>query len=71
VTQELGARSPFEKIGYQKFAFEMLDIDKGYKRLVNDGVQILSEPIKTDESTEVFVQDPDGNLFSLIQPALG
>ncbi len=71
VTPEPGAPVPFEKIGYHKFAFEVSDIDKDYKRLVNDGVQFLSEPVQTEASTEVFARDPDGNLFSLIQPAPG
>jgi catechol 2,3-dioxygenase-like lactoylglutathione lyase family enzyme len=69
VTPEAGAPIPFEKIGYNKFAFEVTDIQSDYKRLVESGVQFLSEPIQTDESTEVFGRDPDGNLFSLIQPA--
>ena len=71
VTPEPGAPLPFEKIGYNKFAFEVSDIDADYKRLVESGVQFLSEPVQTDESTEVYARDPDGNLFSLIQPAPG
>jgi catechol 2,3-dioxygenase-like lactoylglutathione lyase family enzyme len=71
VTPEPGAPVPFEKIGYNKFAFEVSDIDADYKRLVESGVQFLSEPVQTDESTEVYARDPDGNLFSLIQPAPG
>lgn len=71
VTPEPGAPIPFEKIGYHKFAFEVSDINKEYQRLVASGVEFLSEPVKTDESTEVFARDPDGNLFSLIEPAPG
>jgi len=71
VTPEPGAPLPFEKIGYTKFAFEVSDIDADYKRLVESGVQFLSEPVQTEESTEVYARDPDGNLFSLIQPAPG
>lgn len=71
VTTDPGEPFPFEKIGYNKFAFEVADIDKDYKRLVADGVEFLSEPVKSDESTEVFARDPDGNLFSLIEPAFG
>jgi catechol 2,3-dioxygenase-like lactoylglutathione lyase family enzyme len=69
VTPEAGAPIPFEKIGYNKFAFEVTDIQSDYKRLVESGVQFLSEPVQTDVSTEVYGRDPDGNLFSLIQPA--
>ena len=71
VTAEPGPPIPYEKIGYNKFAFEVSDIDHDYKRLVDSGVQFLSEPVQTDESTEVFARDPDGNLLSLIQPASG
>lgn len=69
VTPEAGEPIPFEKIGYNKFAFEVLDIQSDYKRLVESGVKFLSEPVRTDASTEVYGRDPDGNLFSLIQPA--
>jgi catechol 2,3-dioxygenase-like lactoylglutathione lyase family enzyme len=71
VTPEPGAPIPFERIGYNKFAFEVADIEHDYKRLVEAGVQFLSEPVQTEESTEVYARDPDGNLFSLIQPADG
>lgn len=71
VTPEPGAPIPFERIGYNKFAFEVSDIDHDYRRLVDAGVQFLSEPVQTNESTEVYARDPDGNLFSLIEPAPG
>lgn len=69
VTPEAGEPIAFEKIGYNKFAFEVTDIQSDYKRLVKSGVEFLSEPVQTVESAEVFGRDPDGNLFSLIQPA--
>ncbi len=31
-------------------------------------IQFLSDPVQTDASTQVYGRDPDGNLFSLIQP---
>ena len=68
-TPEAGEPIPFEKIGYNKFAFEVSDIQSDYQRLVEAGVEFLSEPVQTEESSEVFGRDPDGNLFSLIQPA--
>jgi len=71
VTSEVDAPLPFEQIGYTKFAFEVADIEKDYQRLVETGVQFLSEPVQTSESTEVYGRDPDGNLFSLIEPASG
>jgi len=71
VTPEPGAPLPFEKLGYNKFAFECSDIQHDYRRLTESGVPFLSEPVQSDESTEVFARDPDGNLFSLIQPAPG
>jgi len=69
VTPEAGAPTSFERIGYNKIAFEVSDIQSDYKRLADSGVQFLSEPVQTDASTEVFGRDPDGNLLSLIQPA--
>ena len=69
VTPEPGAPNSIEKFGYNKFAFEVTDIESDYRRLIAVGVQFLSKPVKTDSSTEVFGRDPDGNLFSLIQPA--
>ena len=69
VTPEAGPPIPYERIGYNKFAFEVTDIQSDYKRLAESGVEFLSEPVQNDVSTEVFGRDPDGNLFSLIQPA--
>lgn len=71
VTPKPGTPIPFEQIGYHKFAFEVTDIQKDYKRLTEAGVEFLSEPVQTEASTEVFGRDPDGNLFSLIEPAPG
>ncbi|MFP6582927.1 MAG: VOC family protein [Candidatus Hydrogenedentota bacterium] len=68
-TPETRAPIPFEKIGYNKFAFEVIDIQSDYDRLTKSSVEFLSEPVETDASTEVFGRDPDGNLFSLIQPS--
>lgn len=69
VTPAPGAPLPFEKIGYNKVAFEVSNIERDYRRLSDSGVQFLSEPVQTAESNEVYGRDPDGNLFSLIQPA--
>lgn len=71
VTPAPSAPVPFERIGYTKFAFEVSDIEKDYRRLVESGVRFLSEPVQTSESIEVYSRDPDGNLFSLIQPLPG
>lgn len=71
VTPAPGAPVPFEKIGYTKVAFEVSDIEKDCKRLVESGVEFLAKPVESAESTEVYARDPDGNLFSLIQPAPG
>ena len=67
VTPETGPPAPFEQIGYQKFAFEVSDIQKDYGRLVDAGITFLSKPVESAQSTEVYARDPDGNLFSLIQ----
>jgi catechol 2,3-dioxygenase-like lactoylglutathione lyase family enzyme len=71
ITPEPDTPRPFERIGYQKFAFEVSDIQADYERLLASDVQFLSAPVQTDDSTEVYARDPDGNLFSLIQTAPG
>lgn len=71
VTPEQGNPPPFETIGYNKVAFEVSDIQSEYRRLAGRGVDFLSEPVETAESTEVYARDPDGNLFSLIEPSPG
>ena len=55
----------FNQIGYQQIGFEVRDIDRAYKRLAATGVNFLSAPVKTGESSSVFLRDPDGNLLSL------
>lgn len=71
VTAIPGAPLAFEKIGCNKIAFEVSDIKLEHKRLAESGLEFLSEPVQTNESTEVYARDPDGNLISLIQPAAG
>jgi len=71
VAQARGEPAAIEKIGYNKFAFEVMDIQQDYQRLVKAGVRFLSEPVQTTEAAEVYGRDPDGDLFSLFQPVSG
>lgn len=67
VTQEPEEPAPYEKVGYNKFVLEVGDIEHEHHRLRRAGMQLLSEPIVSDDSGAVYARDPDGNLFGLIQ----
>ena len=67
VTPQPDVPTAFEKVGYNKVAFEVSDIQNEYRRLKEIGVPFLSAPVQGHESTEVYGRDPDGNLFSLIE----
>ncbi len=58
-------RSPTE-LGYS-YSFEVLDIQKEYKRLKEKGVKFLSEPQQLGKFWMVHANDVDGNVFSLRQ----
>lgn len=58
---------PFEQIGYNKFVFEVSDLDEEYARLSDAGVEFLSAPEKLDSVRQVFAYDPDNNLFGLVE----
>ncbi len=58
-----------------EICFSTDDIDGEYKRLLNKGVEFLSEPQEFDfskygfgKSKAVYFRDPDGNILELIQP---
>jgi catechol 2,3-dioxygenase-like lactoylglutathione lyase family enzyme len=64
---------PFEQTGYNKFAFEVSDIEAEVKRLNDLGVEWLSDVQATPLGKEIYAADPDGNRFSLVEvkdPAL-
>ncbi len=54
VTPDPGEPAAFEKIGYNKVAFEVSNIQTEYQRLLALGVPFLSEPVQSEESTEVY-----------------
>jgi len=66
VTPEPGSPVAFDQVGYNKYAFEVFDLDAECKKLSDAGVEI-SEKMTSNEVTEVYARDPDGNLFSLLQ----
>lgn len=57
-----------------EICFSTDDMDGEYKRLLNEGVEFLSEPQEMDfskygfgKSKVVYFRDPDGNILELIQ----
>ena len=67
VTPDTSAARPFEKVGYNKFAFEVSDLTKEITRLKAADVKFASEPLATPIGVEAYAADPDGNRFSLVQ----
>ena len=67
VTPDTSAARPFEKVGYNKFAFEVSDLTKEITRLKARDVNFASEPLATPIGVEAYAADPDGNRFSLVQ----
>ena len=61
------AERPFEQAGFNKFAFEVTNIEREITRLSDAGVQFVSEVLTTPIGLEVYALDPDGNRFSLVQ----
>lgn len=66
-TPDKGAARPFEKLGFNKFAFEVADLDKEMARLDAIGLTFSSKPQKTTLGREAYATDPDGNCFSLLE----
>jgi catechol 2,3-dioxygenase-like lactoylglutathione lyase family enzyme len=66
-TQQPSAPLPFSKIGFNKFALEVGDLEAECQRLRTMGVELLNEPCEENGVTEVYARDPDGNLFSLLE----
>ena len=50
-------------------AFEVDNLDKEYKRLLNSGVPFLSEPVVSPDgyAKVVFCRDPDGIFIELVE----
>jgi catechol 2,3-dioxygenase-like lactoylglutathione lyase family enzyme len=67
VTPDTSAERPFEKVGYNKFAFEVSDLASEITRLKTKDVKFVSEPLATPIGLEAYATDPDGNRFSLVQ----
>jgi hypothetical protein len=64
-----GEPLPFEQIGYNKFAFEVGNLQQERTRLERDGIEFLSATSEENGILEAYARDPDGNLFSLLQTA--
>ena len=66
VTPDTNTARPFEKVGYNKFAFEVSDLTKEITRLKARDVKFASEPLATPIGVEACAADPDGNRFCLV-----
>lgn len=71
VTPEPDGPLPYERVGYNKFVFEVADLDAECARLAAAGVSGLSEPVNSAEGRMVFGRDPDQNLYGLMELAAG
>ena len=67
VTPDTGAARSFESLGYNKYAFEVADLDSEMIRLEAMGVSFTGDILKTPTGYEAYATDPDGNCFSLLQ----
>jgi catechol 2,3-dioxygenase-like lactoylglutathione lyase family enzyme len=67
VTPKKTVHSSFETIGYNKFTFEVSNLEIEVSRLKNLGVEFTHEIIKTPIGREIYAKDPDGNRFSLLE----
>ncbi|MFT5382461.1 MAG: catechol 2,3-dioxygenase-like lactoylglutathione lyase family enzyme [Alteromonas macleodii] len=67
VTPDTGAARSFESLGYNKYAFEVADIEREFIRLEALGVNFTGPVQKTPIGQEVYATDPDGNCFSLLE----
>lgn len=66
-TEHPGEPLPFSKIGYNKIALEVGDLEAEQHRLESMGVEYLNEPVEVNGVTEIYTRDPDGNLISLVK----
>ena len=67
-------KAELDKTSISEICFQVEDIDKIYKRLLDKGVQFLSEPQDFDfskfgfgKSRAVYFRDPDGIILELIE----
>lgn len=72
-TPEPAAPRAFDAAGYNRFVFEVSDVDREVERLSGDGVEFLEPPSELVADSEghggreAYARDPDGNLFGLVQ----
>lgn len=69
------APAELTRVGISEICFEVADIDAVYQRLIQSGVQCLSEPQFFDFSADgfsrskaIYFRDPDGIILELMQP---
>jgi predicted enzyme related to lactoylglutathione lyase len=55
-----------DRIGtFQSMSFEVDDVEKTYRELVERGVEFVQPPKKEEWGTSAIFKDPDGNSFVL------
>jgi catechol 2,3-dioxygenase-like lactoylglutathione lyase family enzyme len=68
-TPEPTAVRSLDVTGYQRFVFEVGDLEHEVARLAESGVDMIGAPTGTDDSAGrcAYARDPDGNLFGLLE----
>jgi catechol 2,3-dioxygenase-like lactoylglutathione lyase family enzyme len=66
-TPDTGAARPFEKLGYNKYTFEVTNLESEVIRLTALGINFTGPVLKTPAGREAYATDPDGNCFSVLQ----
>ena len=69
VTPSAAVNKPFSAAGYNKFAFEVSNLEAEVSRLTEIGGTLLGDIIETPIGREVYAADLDGNRFSFVELA--
>jgi catechol 2,3-dioxygenase-like lactoylglutathione lyase family enzyme len=54
-------------VGINHFALQVDDVDRSFKELADQGVDILAAPADYENVRVAFLADPDGNVLELIE----
>lgn len=62
-------RNCLQAAGLRHFAFEVDDVDGFYKKIVEKGYRVISEPCTSDDGSMrlFFLYDPEQNLIEIMQ----
>jgi hypothetical protein len=62
-----GTARPIEKLGFNKFALEVADLDLEMARLASMGLTSADRPLEIALGREAYASDADGNCLSLLE----